>query len=35
MIVALLKKCTPAILGRAGTDSGETAHRIEALLDES
>jgi DNA-binding transcriptional LysR family regulator len=30
-----LKKCTPAILGRAGTDSGETAHRIEALLDES
>ena len=35
MIVALLKKCTPAILGRAGTNAGETARRIEALLDES
>src|SRR5262249_22704703 len=35
MIVALLKKCTPEILGRASTDAGETARRIEALLDES
>lgn len=35
MIVALLKKSTPEILGRASTDAGETARRIEALLDES
>ncbi|MBP0595739.1 LysR family transcriptional regulator [Paraburkholderia sp. LEh10] len=35
MIVGLLKKCTPDILGRAGANAGETARRIEALLDES
>jgi DNA-binding transcriptional LysR family regulator len=35
MIVALLKKCTPDILGRVGANAGETARRIEALLDES
>jgi DNA-binding transcriptional LysR family regulator len=32
MIVALLKRCTPDILGRVRADSGEAVCRIEALL---
>jgi DNA-binding transcriptional LysR family regulator len=35
MIVALLKKCTPEILGRVRADGGEAARRIEALFDDS